>query len=199
VHDALDGLTVRESTTVKQTLVEPRAALDSGCSTEWTALFDEGILLSIPSTGSLPGIEDVSPATSTPRAGTAPTATIPIDGMRWCRYTVEPPPADAPESGAATALPGAITLHTGRFVAGGTLDMATARLVAGVAASDPVPRSCDASASMFLVLVPSRGEPDLGMTFTAELDGCELLYRDGSGSRALPADVRDILIAQTAS
>ena len=104
-----------------------------------------------------------------------------------------------PESGGATAIPGAITLRTGRFVAGGTLDTATARLVAGVAASEPVAHSCDASAAMFVVLVPSQGGQDLGMTFTAELDGCELLYRDGSGSRALPAEVRDILIAQTAS
>ena len=199
VRDALAGLTVRESTTLKQTLVEPRAALDSRCATEWTAPFDEGMLLQ--STGSLPGIVDVTPAPGTPRAATVPTDAAPteIDGMRWCRYAVEPLPTDPPESGAATAIPGAITLRTGRFVAGGTLDTATARLVADVAASEPVPRSCDATAAMFLVLVPSQGGQDLDMTFTAELDGCELLYRDGSGSRALPADVRDLLIAQTTS
>ncbi|WP_133160284.1 hypothetical protein [Cryobacterium zongtaii] len=204
-RDALAGLTVRETTAMKQTLVEPRAALDSGCRAEWTAPFDEERLLSISSTDSFPGIGGKSPVpstppTSTPPTKTPPTSTLPtdLDGMRWCRYAVEPDPSGAPESSGTAAMTGAITLRTGQFVAGGTLDPATAQLVAGVAAFEPVPRSCDATATMFLVLVPIHGGHELEMTFTAELDGCELLSRDGSGTRPLPDDVRELLTAQTA-
>jgi hypothetical protein len=122
-----------------------------------------------------------------------------FDGMRWCRYAVESDPSGAPESSEALLVPGAIPLRTSRFVAGGTLDTVTTQLVAVVAAFEPVPRSCDASAATFLVLWPSQGGHDLGMTFTVELDGCELLYRDGSGTRPLPAAVRELLTAQTGS
>lgn len=195
VRDALSGLKVRETTTLKRTLVEPRAALDSGCAVEWKAPFGEGPSLSIPSTGSPPS-DEISQIPSKPLTVTEPAE---LDGMRWCRYTVEPAPAGAPESSGAPAFPGSITLRTGRFVAGGTLDTAPAQLVAGVAASEPVPRSCDASTTTFLVLWPSWGGRDLGMTFTTELDGCELLYRDGSGTRPLPADVRELLTALTVS
>ena len=195
VHDALAGLSVRETTTLKQTLVEPRAALDSGCKTEWTAPFDEGRLQSVPSTDSFSGTDGMPQIPSTPPTVTVPTE---LDGMHWCRYAVEPAPSGASEPSGTATMPGAITLRTGRFVAGGTLDTATARLVADVATSEPVPRSCDATATMFVVLVPSRGGHELGMTFTAELDGCELLYRDGSGSFPLSADVRELLTAQTA-
>lgn len=194
VRDALAGLTVQETTTLKQTLIEPRAALDSGCRAEWTAPFDDGTLLSVPSAGSLPGIESLSPIASTPLTITVPTE---IDGMRWCRYAVEPDPSGAPQPSGTAAVPGAITLRTARFVAGGTLDSATAELVADVAASDPVVRSCDASAEMFVVLWPTLTGQELGMAFTVELDGCELLYRDGSGTRPLPADVRELLLATT--
>lgn len=195
VRDALAGLNVREITTLKRTLVEPRAALDSGCAAEWKAPFGEGPSLSIPSTGSLPGSDGLSQIPSKPLTVTVPAE---LDGMRWCRYAVEPAPAGAPEASGAPAFPGSITLRTGRFVAGGTLDTATAQLVAEVAASEPAPRSCDASAATFLVLWPSRGGQDLGMILTTELDGCELLYRDGNGTRPLPADVRDLLTALTA-
>ena len=200
VRDALAGLTVAETTALKQTLVEPRAALDSGCAAQWTAPFDEGTLLAVPSTDSFLGADGISPLPSTSLPSTPPNVTVPteIDGMRWCRYAVEPDPAGAQEPSGTAAIPGTITLHTGRFVAGGTLDTATARLVAGAAAAEPVPRSCEASAATFVVLVPSQGGQELGMTLTAELDGCELLYRDGSGTRPLPADVRELLTAQTA-
>ncbi|WP_133163666.1 hypothetical protein [Cryobacterium zongtaii] len=59
----------------------------------------------------------------------APTVTVPteLDGMRWCRYAVEPDPPGVPES-SETTIPGAITLHTGHFIAGGTLDSRTAQL-----------------------------------------------------------------------
>lgn len=197
-RDALAGLTVRETTTLKQTLVEPRAALDSGCRAEWTAPFDEERLLS--STDSFPGVDGTSPVPSTRPTSTPPTTTLPtdLDGMHWCRYAVEPDPSGASEASGTAAIPGAITLRTGRFVAGGTLDPATAQLVAGVAALEPVPRSCAATATMFVVLVPIEGGHELEVTFTAELDGCELLSRDGSGTRPLPDDVRELLTAQTA-
>jgi hypothetical protein len=199
VHEALADLTVQETTALKQTLVEPRAALDSGCRSEWTGPLDEKMLLAVPSTEIFTRTEIF---TGTDGGSTIPssrpTIAVPteIDGMHWCRYAVEPDPSAEPES-SETTFPGAMTLRTGRFVAGGTLDSGTAQLVAEVAASQPVPRSCDASAESFLVLVPSQGGQELGMTFTAELDGCELLYRDGSGVRPLPADVREILTSKT--
>lgn len=197
VRDALAGLNVRETTTLKRTLVEPRAALDSGCAVGWKAPFGEGPSPSIPSTGAIPGPgpDGISQIPSKPLTVTVPAE---LDGMRWCRYQVEAPPAGAPEPSGAPAFPGSITLRTGRFVAGGTLDTATAKLVAKVAAAEPVPSSCDAPAATFLVLWPSRGGHDLGMAFTTELDGCQLLYRDGNGTRPLPAGVRELLTALTA-
>lgn len=185
VRDALAGLSVRDVATLKRTLVEPRAALDSGCAAEWKAPFGEGTSLSIPSDGPLPGSEGISQIPSRPLTITVPPE---LDGMHWCRYAVEPTgPGQAP------ALPGSITLRAGQFVAGGKLDAAIAQLVADAAASDPVPRSCDASSTSFLVLWPIKGGHDLGMTLTVELDGCELLYREGSGTRPLPDNVREIL------
>ena len=194
VRDALSALPVQDTTTLKRTLVDTRAALDSGCGSEWTAPLDDLSLL-IPSTGSFLDADGLSSIPSTPLTVTVPTE---LDGMRWCRYTVEPDPASAPESSAA-AIPGTITLRTGRFVAGGTLDPASAELVAGVAAAEPVPRSCDASAATFLVLWPTRGGNELGMAFTAELDGCQLLYRDGAGTRPLPADLHALLSTRAES
>jgi len=195
VRDALAKLAVRESTTSKRTLIESRAALDSGCASEWTAPFDEGAMLSIPSIGSFSSIDPASPIPSAPLTATATTE---VDGMRWCRYSVEPDLSGAPESSEAAAVPGSIALRTGHLVAGGTLDTAIAQLVAGVAASESIPHSCDASAAMFLVLWPKRGREELGMTFTAELDGCQLLYRDRGSARPLPADVLERLTAQAA-
>lgn len=167
----------------------------SGCASEWTAPFDKGTMLSIPSIGSFPSTDAVSPIPSAPLTATAPTE---VDGMLWCRYSVEPDRLGGQESSETAAVPGSITLRTGHFVAGGTLDTATAQLVAGVAASESIPHSCDASAAMFLVLWPKRGREELGITFTAELDGCQMLYGDRSGARPLPADVRERLIAQAA-
>lgn len=199
VRDALAALTVHETTTLKQTLLETRAALDSGCAMGWTAPLDGVALLTLP-TGSFPDADGMSSIPSTPLTITVPTE---FDGMRWCRYMVEPDPASAPESNtpesSTPTIPGALTLRTGRFVAGGTLDPASAQLVADLAASEPVPRSCDASASTFLSLWPTQGGYDLGMAFTAELDGCELLYREGAGTRPLPADLHELLSTQTAS
>lgn len=195
VRDALAGLNVRETTTLKRTLVEPRAALDSGCAVAWKAPFGEGPSLSIPATGSLPGSDGISQIPSKQLTVTVPAD---LDGMRWCRYAIEPALAGVPEPSGAPAFPGSIALRTGRFVAGGTLDMAAAQMVAEVAASEPVPSSCDAASATFLVLWPSRGGHDLGMTFTTELDGCELLYCDGNGTRPLPANVRELLTALTA-
>ncbi|MHA7262469.1 hypothetical protein ACX80W_04590 [Arthrobacter sp. TMN-37] len=204
VHQALAGLSVRETTTLKQTLVVPRAALDSGCAAAWTAPFAQGIPPAIPSAGSASGTVGASPAPPTPIAD---TVLAEIDGMRWCRYAVESTPADGAEpdgaepDGAepdgAVAAPATGTLHTGRFVAGGTLDTATARLVADVAASGPVSRSCNESATMFLTLWPSRGGHELGSIITIELDGCGLLHRNGSDARTLPAHARELLTVQT--
>ena len=135
VRNALAGLAVRETTTLKRTLVEPRAALDSGCAAEWTAPFGEGATLWFPPTGSRPGSDGIAPIPGTPPPSTLPASTPPpvtvpteLDGMRWCRYAVDPAPAGAPEPSEAPPFPGAITLRTGHFVAGGTLDTATARL-----------------------------------------------------------------------
>ncbi len=199
VHKALAGLSVRDTTTLKRTLVVPRAALDSGCAAAWAAPFNEGIPPSIPSAGSSSGTVGASPA---PPAPIADSVLAEIDGMRWCRYAVEPAPADAAESTGsephgAVAAPATGKLHTGRFVAGGMLETATARLVANVAASGPASRSCDESAMMFLTLWPSREGHELGPTITVELDGCGLLYRDGNDARSLPADVRELLTVQT--
>lgn len=196
VRDALAALTVQDSTTLKQTLVEPRAALDSGCAVGWTIPIEglvEGVVEVSPGTGSL-STDVPSAVPGTPTGAPVPTD---FDAMRWCRYAADAAPVGAQESDGA-ALPGAITLHTGRFVAGGLLDASAARLVAGAAAAEPVPHSCDASATAFVALWPTRDGQDLGMAYTAELDGCELLYRDGSGTRPLPADVRELLLAQTA-
>lgn len=78
----------------------------------------------VPSPGSLSGTDGTSTIPSS-----APTVTVPteLDGMRWCRYAVEPDPPGVPES-SETTIPGAITLHTGHFIAGGTLDSRTAQL-----------------------------------------------------------------------
>lgn len=198
VHDALAALTVQETTTLKRTLTTPRAALDSGCAPEWTAPFDQGALLAIPS-GALPGIDEGSSPPSTPiPVPRGPTVPVPTgtDDMRWCRYAVEPAPSEA-EPSADAMIPGTYTLRTGRFVAGGMLDPVAARLVAGLAASEPVPRSCDATATMFLAIWPSRGGHELGTVFTAELDGCGLLYSDGTGTHPLPDEMRELLTAQT--
>ncbi|TDK23941.1 hypothetical protein E2F48_14190 [Arthrobacter crusticola] len=199
VHTALAGLSVRDTTTLKQTLIVPRAALDSGCAAAWTAPFNAGIPLSIPSAGSSSGAVGASPAPPTPIAD---TVLAEMDGLRWCRYAVEPAPADLAEPGGSepdgsVAAPAKGTLHSGRFVAGGTLDTATARLVADVAASGPVSRSCDESATKFLTLRPSRGGHELGSIITVELDGCGLLHRDGSDARTLPADARELLTVRT--
>jgi hypothetical protein len=203
-HNALAGLSVRETTTLKRTLVVPRAALDSGCAPAWTAPFHEGKPLPIPSADSVSGTVGASPA---PPAPIADTVLAEIDGMRWCRYAVEPAPADAAEPNTsesnasepdgAVAVPGTAVLHSGRFVAGGTLDTTTAQLVADAAASGPVSRSCDESATTFLTLWPSREGHELGSIITVELDGCGLLYRNGSDPRTLPANVREMLSVQT--
>lgn len=209
VRDALAGLSVRETTTLKRALVVPRAALDSGCAAAWTAPHDEGRLLSVPSTGSFADNEATSPLPPAPMADIGLTD---VDGMRWCRYLIEAAPANASEADGAAAdgvepdgvepdgaaaVPGTIPLHSGRFVAGGMLETATARLVAEVAASEPQTRSCDESATVFLSLWPRQAGQEAGMIITVELDGCELLYRNGRSVRTLPADVRALLVGQT--
>ncbi|MEE2570119.1 hypothetical protein V1638_12030 [Pseudarthrobacter sp. J64] len=192
VRKALAGLKVGGVATHKRTLVEPRAPLDSGCVAKWKAPFTEELGLSIPSTSPLPALDGASQIPSRPLAVTVPPD---LDGMRWCRYVAEP--ASSGASGEASALPGSIALRTGRFAAGGMLDAETAQLVADAAASEPVPRSCEATSTSFLVLWPIKGGQALGMTLTAELDGCGLLYREGSGTRPLPDNVRGILTALT--
>ncbi len=205
VREALAGLEIRETETQKRTLVESRAALDTGCAEEWKAPLAGGLSLSIPSDSPVAGPDGISqippdsPLTGPGGTSQVPskplTVTVPadLDGMRWCRYAVEPDPVGAPVPGLESAFPGSVTLRTGRFVAGGMLDTPTAQWVANVAASDPVPRSCEASAKSFLELWPLKGGRDLGMAVTAELDGCALLYREGSGTRPLPADMHELL------
>ena len=211
VHNALAGLTVQKTTTLKQTLVVPRAALDSGCPATWAAPFDEGKLRPVPSTDSFSGTNGAPPV---PPAPITDTELTDIDGMRWCRYSAGPAPAETAEpdgspsnasgfdeeaSGGSAAVPGRISLHSDGFVAGGTLDAVTAQLVADAAASEPVPQSCDDTATMFLVLWPSREGSDLGMVITVELDGCGLLYGNGRGARTLPAGVHEMLTMQTSN
>lgn len=194
VRNALAGLEVRETTALKRTLVESRAVLDSGCSSEWKAPFGEGVGLVIPSAGPHAAVDGVA---QTPSKTMSPTVPAELDGMRWCRYAIEPASVGAPVPGLESALPGSISLRAGRFFDGGILDAPTAQWVASVAAADPVPPSCEASSTSFLVLWPRRGGHDLGTVLTAELDGCGLLYRDGSGTRPLPDDMRELLMMLT--
>ena len=196
VHDALAQLSVEETTVLKRALQVPRAALDSGCAPARALPVEAGtpqsILPSIPPADSS-GVIGALPAPPAPLADSALTD---MDEMHWCRYAIEAGTTEVAEQEETEMFTGVITLRSGRFVAGGTLDDATSQLVVEVAVSEPVATSCEELATTFLTLSPSRGGHELG-TITAELDGCGLLYRNGSENRRLPADVRDMLTTQT--
>jgi hypothetical protein len=176
VREALAGLALAGTVTEKRQLTQPRAAIDAGCDAEWMAPTNDWPQLMVPQGGDLqePGQ---------------------TDGMRWCRYVSQPvvPDTEAPQ------FEGTITLQTGRFVAGGTLNPGDARLV--LAAADAAPdnatsgASCELASVAFVVLLPLWDDKPVGSPLTAQLDGCGLLYRDGSDPRPLPADLHRVLEA----
>jgi hypothetical protein len=196
-HDALAQLSVEGTTVLKRTLQVPRAALDSGCAATRALPIKAGtpqpIPPSIPPADSSSGVIGALPAPPAPLADSALTD---MSEMRWCRYAIRTSTTDVAEQEETEAFKGVLELRSGRFVAGGTLDKATSRMVVDGALSEPVATSCNESATMFLALSPSRGGHELG-TITVELDGCEQLYRNGSETRTLPADLRDVLTTRT--
>ncbi len=194
VHDALAGLAVHGTRTSKRALEVPRGALHSGCAATGMSPIIDGAPQPAPSPEAPAGVVGARPVAPGPIAD---SVLVEADGMRWCRYAVEPATAAA-ESAAGLAVPATVPFRSVRFMAGGMLDAATIRAVVDAAITAPVSRSCGDQATTFLVLRPSRGGHELGSTITVELDGCELLQRDGSGARALPPDVLAMLTVQTA-
>lgn len=194
VRAALAGLSVRETTIEKQTLLVPRAALDSGCAV--TAIVPEGedSLWTPPPEELLPGTIGATPA---PPSRITDAEVNDVDGMRWCRYAVEPDPLPSEQPADTGVLEVTIMRHPGRFVSGGTFDTATAALVAGVTRFASDSSSCDETTTTFLVLWPSSDGHDAVMPLTAELDGCGLLYRSGDDVRLLPTEVRELLTTRT--
>ncbi|MEC5199823.1 hypothetical protein RCH21_002062 [Arthrobacter sp. PL16] len=193
VHDALAELSVEKTTVLKRTLDVPRAALDSGCAATRALPVKQGTSQSIPSTDSSSGVIGALPAPPAPLPDSVLTDTV---EMRWCRYTIQAATPEVAEQEETETFTGVITLRSGRFVTGGTLDEANSQMVVDAALSTPVAPSCDESATMFLTLSPSQDGHELG-TITVELDGCGLLYRNGSETGTLPADVRNMLTTQT--
>jgi hypothetical protein len=209
VREALAGLTLAGTVTEKRQLTQPRAAIDAGCDVEWMAPTGDWPKLMAP-LGTLQNVsspvphepEQVTPGVTVNPGVTISPASPPsdptpgqTDGMRWCRYATQPvvPGTEAPQ------FEGSITLQSGRFVSGGTLNQGDAGLVLAAANDAPhnatTGESCGLASVAFIVLWPLWNDEPVGSPLTAQLDGCRLLYRDGSDPRPLPADLHRVLEA----
>jgi hypothetical protein len=222
-REALAGLTTVETTTFKRRLTQSRAAIDAGCDAAWGSPSTTFGALAVPQVMTLPvphelptavpgePVPMIPGASASPGAvgrGSPPAVTNPgeVDGMRWCRYATPPvvPVPGGPDTG-QPSLEGAITLQTGRFVAGGKLGQADARRVlatpdtgAGNDAAGTDAGSCELTSVAFVVLTPLRNGDVVGPVLTAELDGCGLLFSDGRDPRPISDGLRELLAVLTA-
>ncbi|WP_166873923.1 hypothetical protein [Salinibacterium sp. ZJ450] len=197
-RDALEALTLTETVTLKGELVESRAAIDSGCFMGWWAR-----ILDWPA-----GVVAVEPGdavinqdgmTVIPVGPPALPAANAVDGVRWCEYTAVDPavthqsePTGAPGVAELDQHSGQRSPTEGRFARGGQLGPDAAGVVLAAASGQIVP-DCGADATAFVVLFFLDDGVDTGATITVELDGCEHLIGPDGKSRAVPAELRQLL------
>ena len=171
VNAALALLEVTAGSVDRQNLSESAAAIEAGCSTQWSPLrvVGQDELKDIPGLGTS---EPVHPDDH----GSEEFATVPLglqpvdqlDGMRLCRYVAD----SNPEYSELVGLP-----EAGTFTSGSMLDAEDGRIVLAAAGYEVMPLiACIRPATEFVVAHPLVDGRDTGGTVTIELDGCQRLF-----------------------
>lgn len=187
VAEALDGLTVEQTLTHRVSLVEPRAALDAGCSNSWKApLPGETVLESVPEASIDDGTVQAVPASP----GLLP-APKDVDSMRVCLYSADGPQTPAPEPipGGDGVFSGQTIIASATFTSAHTLDEEESHLLLKVAGAKPDAGQCETAAPSFAVVWPLHSGQKAGAPITVELESCRRLIPADGDVRKVPPDL----------
>lgn len=163
IRTALEGLTAVDGAYVDAELLEPRAAMETGCPARALILR----LAALDEVG-IPRGESAAPHQGQEIAVSPLPAPEQVHGMRLCDYRADPVDVGA----GSAALP-----TGGTFLDGRDLGRAQALVVLTAASDDATPATaCRRAATRFVQLIPldATARP-FGMPITVENDGCQRL------------------------
>ncbi|MBD7993911.1 hypothetical protein H9639_01175 [Arthrobacter sp. Sa2CUA1] len=197
VHDVLAEMDVAGSSLHKVMLIQSRAALNAGCSEEWSysvwpAATALAPVMADVEEGTASGVGETVPA-SPPLLPSAES----IDTLRICHYRVSPALASQPTPDVADGLPGGsqpdsffdvIESMSGTFAGGGNLAGAAKDATLQTAAFEPSAGECGGTATGFVALWPVAQGQDAGAPLTLELDGCGRLVSADGSARTVPEE-----------
>lgn len=192
--EALENLTVTDTTLLPLILQITPEALESGCSMS-AGKPEQSLLFGTTALQTYLGPDEIR---VDPQPIPVPLIAVAsydgVDGATVCFYTVDP--TTNPEQSALSDIEGRPfddqalslmkSLQLGSFASAATLSADAAALLPAAASAEPAP-ACTAPLTRFAVLWPTRGGDPLDSSIQVEQDGCARVFVPGSPALVTPS------------